>query len=120
MSPVIQPPDPDLEGLVKKSTYLPKSWWERLQRMSRETRCGMTYLVIQLMRWSLAEPEPAPLPEGQELLKTVQRNVAMTEERWAQLDAEAKRRGHSRNRVLQAHLLRAMDDYDRVQGKVRK
>jgi hypothetical protein len=117
MSPVVEPPDPDLKDLVGSPVRLPKSWWVELDEVAAETACEKTYLVVQLIRWSMRQAEPPPLPESPELLKSKQSSVRLTPKRWDELDAEGKRRGYSRNKVFQAHLRRALDEHHRERPK---
>jgi hypothetical protein len=109
---VVQPSDPDLRDTIRSVARLPTSWWAKLDEMEREVPSERLYLVIQLVRHSQAQPGTPPLPEGPEFLKMEQSTVKFTEERWGMIDAEAKRRGLSRNRVLQAHLARGFKAYD--------
>lgn len=115
--PHIQPTDLDMRDTERGVMRLPKSWWATLDEMGRETKCDRSYLIVQLVRWSLDQPETAPIPEGPELRKNLkQDNVRFTRGRWSQIEEEAKRRGLSENKVLQAHLKRAMDDYALVRA----
>jgi predicted DNA-binding ribbon-helix-helix protein len=108
VSPVVNPPDPDLEDLVKVPARLPDAWWKELDEESEATRCNITYLVIQLVRHSLRLPEPPPLPEGPELHGGSQSSVRLRQWMLDQLDAEAAQRGYSRNKLFQAHLRRGL------------
>jgi predicted DNA-binding ribbon-helix-helix protein len=113
MSPVVEPPDLDLRDLMQGPVRLPKSWWAELDDVSEETNCEKTHLIVQLIRWSQAQQDPAPLPESPELLKGKQSSVRLRQERWDMLDDEARRRGYSRNKVFQAHIRRALDEHRR-------
>jgi predicted DNA-binding ribbon-helix-helix protein len=117
LSPVVEPPDPDTHDLVKGPVRLPRSWWVELDDVAADTACEKTYLIVQLIRWSLKQPSLAPLPESPELLKGKQSSIRLTQKRWDELDAEAKRRGYSRNKVFQAHLRRALDEHHRERPK---
>lgn len=108
VSPVVNPPDPDLEDLVKFAARLPDSWWDELDDVSKDTQCNITYLVIQVVRHSLKMKTPPPLPEGKELREGSQSSVRLRKWMLEQLDKEAKERGYSRNKLFQAHLRRGL------------
>ncbi len=112
MSPVVPPKDPDREDLTKGVVRLPRSWWDRIDAICRAEDAEPSQVVLWLVRYSLGEPSPAPYAEGPELKKTHQSSVTLPEHRWDEIDAEAKARGLSRNKVFQAHLSRGFAKYD--------
>lgn len=122
MSPVVQSSDRDMRELVKRSALLPNAWWAELAWVAEDTETEVTHLIVQLVRHSMdKEPEPVPFAEGPELLRAkTQRSVAMRQERWDRLDQEAARRGHSRNKVFQAHFRRGLDAHYRETGRTPK
>ncbi len=117
---LVQPSDVDLRDTVKSVMRLPKAWWAKLDQIEKDAPCERLYVIIQLVRWSQAQAEPAPLPEGPEFFKMSQSAVKFTKERWDLLDAEAKRRGLTRNRVLQAHLARGLREYESLRASEQK
>jgi hypothetical protein len=107
--PILQTPDPDFEDLVKGSVTVPESWWDRLDVVAKRQKLGRSSAVIQLVRWSLDKGDVPPYPEGPNTKgPKATTSVHLSAGRWSQIDAEAETRGLSRNKVFQAHLLRAL------------
>jgi hypothetical protein len=107
--PIIQPPDPDLFETESRSVTLPVSWWVRLEAAGKARGADRFSAVIQLMRWTLDQPQGPPTVMSAELKGPKKTNsVYLAARRWAQLREEMERRGWSLNTTFQAHLLRAL------------
>lgn len=127
VSPVVEAPSKDFQNTRKETVTLPNEWWAKLDAICKKVPVGRVSLVIQLVSWSLeisypsnpdAEPVPPPSwPEGPEMERGNAKQGAATlaEFRWEQIESEKGRRGWPKNRVFQAHLKRALDDYERIQ-----
>lgn len=120
VSPIVPPRDADLLNRDKRVARLPAKWWARLAELGSEAdnvseaKADRSYAAACLIRWSMEHKTPAPIAEGPDYKdeNMPQSSLSLAEFRWDLIDAEAKARNLSRNKVILGHLKRAFDSED--------